>query len=192
VYASYALGIAYNGLFLLYIALFSASLFVLARCLLSIDLRALPAHMRHRIPQRGVGLFMLASAAVTLLVWLAPLLGALAQQEPPPLLDSYTTKITDVLDLGLITPGAFLAGVLLLRGKPSGYLITFTLIVLEALLAPLIAAQTAFQLAAGVSFMPGELIGPIGGFAVISTASIVVMAVLLRGIAERPLGELDR
>jgi hypothetical protein len=48
------------------------------------------------------------------------------------------------------------------------------------MLAPLIAAQTVSQLAAGVTLTPGEVIGPMGGFLAIAGASLWFLAVLLR------------
>jgi hypothetical protein len=49
-------------------------------------------------------LFMFASGLVTLVIWLTPLLSALVQGQPPALLNSSTTMVTDALDLGIITP----------------------------------------------------------------------------------------
>ena len=53
-YASYALGpVAYNELFLLYVALLSASLFALVLAFRSFNVRALSAHFSARLPCRG-------------------------------------------------------------------------------------------------------------------------------------------
>jgi hypothetical protein len=48
-------------------------------------------------------------------VWLAPLIDALVTGSPPQLLDTYTTSVTDVLDLGLIVPPFFVAAALVRR-----------------------------------------------------------------------------
>jgi hypothetical protein len=129
---------------------------------------------------------MLASGAVTLAVWLGPLLGALIQGEPPRLLDSYTTSITDALDLGVLTPAMFVSGVLILRRAPLGYLIALSLLVLEAMLAPMIAAQTVSQIEAGISFTAGDLAGPITGFVVIALAAVGMLVALYRAISDGP------
>src|SRR3954464_9950755 len=68
VYASLALGAAYNESFLLSVALFSSSLFAFVRLLTSIDLAALPAHFSPRRPRRGVAAFMAVCGVVTLIV----------------------------------------------------------------------------------------------------------------------------
>jgi hypothetical protein len=185
-YASYALGpVAYNELFLLYVALFSASLFALVLAFRSFDVRALRSHFSARLPRRGPAIFMFVSALVTLLVWLIAPITALVQGEPPERLDTYTTLFTNALDLAIIVPIVFLAGVLILRGDPLGYLIAFPLLILEAFLAPMIAAQTVSQLRAGVTFPPGQIVGPIGGFATIAVVAIWVIVVLLRNVSDR-------
>ena len=121
---------------------------------------------------------------MTLAVWLAPLLGALAGGRPPKLLASYTTVVTDVLDLGLIAPAAIVGGVLILRRSALGYRIAFALLGIILFLLPVIVLSTVFQVRAGVSFTAGEIVGPIAGFAVLGLFAIRVLAALLSGIRE--------
>lgn len=52
-YGSMAIGAAYNSLFLIYVALFSASLFGLVLVLTSFDVQALPAHFSRELSRRG-------------------------------------------------------------------------------------------------------------------------------------------
>jgi hypothetical protein len=104
VYASRSLGNAYNGLFLVYIALFSASLFALILLLVSVDRQMIGAQLGTDRPRRGLAGFLFASGVVTAAVWLLPLLGSAAGSDAPKYLDTYTTTVTDVLDLGVIVP----------------------------------------------------------------------------------------
>jgi hypothetical protein len=69
-------------------------------------------------------------------------------------------------------------------GNPLGYLIAFSMLVLEVLLAPMIAAQTVSQLSAGISFTPGEIIGPMIGFVILAILALWVLAILLRNISD--------
>jgi hypothetical protein len=73
---------------------------------------------------------------------------------------------------------------LILRRKPLGYVMAFSMLVLEIMLAPMIAAQTISQLRAGISFTPGEIIGPITGFAVLGVSALWVYVALLRRIPD--------
>lgn len=185
IYASYALGgVVYNRLLLVYIALFSASLYAVVLTFRLIEHQHLAALNSSRLPRLGPAIFMIASGCVTLFVWLTPLLPALIQNQPPATLGSYYTgRVTDALDLGLITPTTFLAGWLILRRSPLGYLIALALLVLEIMLLPMITAQTISQLAAGIAFSPAEIIGPIAGFAILGLLAIWVTVALLKPLA---------
>ncbi len=180
IYASMALGAAYNSLFLVYIVLFSASLFAFVLAFTALDRQTISTHFATGLPRRGMAVFMFVSGLLTLVVWLEPLITALLQGQPPKLLDSYTTKITDVLDLGIIVPAVFLSGCLLFRRNPLGYLIAVPLLVLIVMLTPTIALSTLNQLAVGVSFTTGEIVGPVTGFLVLGLGALWLMLILLR------------
>lgn len=183
-YSSYALGIAFNRLFPLYIALFSASLFAFVLLFASIDRQHLADQLAPNLPRRAIAGFMVFSGLATLVIWLLPLLNDLALNQLPPASGVYTTKITDVLDLGIITPATFIAGTLIWRRYPVGYLVAFSLLVLEMLLLPMIAAQTVSQLAAGITFTTAEIVGPISGFATLGLLALWVTIILLRNVAD--------
>ncbi len=176
--ASYAFGVAYNDLLLLYIAAFSSGLFALV--MLGAQLIGLSDATFEDAPRRGLAAFMFVSALVLLLVWGAPVVSALVEGSTPARLDTYTTFTTHVLDLGTIMPIALVAGVQILRGRASGFVLATSILVVAALLAPLIAAQTFSQVEAGEEFTTAEIIGPMGGFVALSVASIWALASILR------------
>lgn len=187
VYVSFAFNAAYNPLFLVYVALFASSFFAFILAFASVDLQGIPAHWLPNLPRRGLAIFMFAGGAVTLFVWGEPLVTSLLRNHPPPLLDSYTTMVTYGLDLAIITPCTFLCGILVWRREPLGYVIAFPLLVLIILLLPQIGAQTMFQLAAGVSLTPGQIIGPIAGFAVLGLVAAGLLVSILRNMSLKPL-----
>jgi hypothetical protein len=181
VYASMALGASYNPLFLVYIALFSAAFFAFVLAFNSLDLRKLPIATLERLPRGGPAAFMFAGAFITLVVWLTPLLDALLRGSTPALLAHYTTKITDVLDLALLTPSIVIAGMLILRREPLGYRLAFPLLGIIIMLLPVITLSTVYQLRAGIVFSPGEVIGPITGFTLLGLLALwVIIAILQR------------
>jgi hypothetical protein len=155
VYASMALGAAYNRLFLLYIVLFSASLFAFLFAFSSINLDSIASQMSSGSPNRFLGFFMLAAGFITLFVWGAPLITALINDSPPDKMDSYTTMVTYALDLAIITPATILCAVLVLRSNPMGYVIASPLLTLLVLLVPLIILSTIFQRSAGIPLTTG-------------------------------------
>lgn len=101
-----------------------------------------------------------------------------------PLIGIYSTKITDALDCGVITPATFIAGLLILWRNPLGYLVAFSLLILEVILTPLLVAQTSSQLLVGITFTPAEIIGPIIGFALLGLFALWVLVILLRKTTE--------
>lgn len=142
--------------------------------------------LRSGTPRRGPGLFMLVSALVTVLVWGVPLIAAAATGTVPARTDLAAAPVTLGLDLAVVTPLVSLAAVLLLRGAPQALLLAVPLLVLEVSLAPVIAAQTASQLASGVRLDAAEIAGPIGGFAVLALGAAITLVALLRIPAPSP------
>ncbi len=72
-YTSMAFGASFNPFFLVYVALFSLSLFAFISALASVDLRSLPAHFSARLPRRAIAVFMFVCAALLLFMWLGRL-----------------------------------------------------------------------------------------------------------------------
>lgn len=184
VYSNVVLGTAYNNLFLVYVALFSASLFALALTVRSIDLEILTPRFSPHLPRRVPAIFMFTAGVVTAIIWLLDMLGTLIQGQPPKHLDSYTTMVTYALDLAIITPACILTGFLLLRRSPAGYLMAFALLGIIVLLVPSIIAQTLGQLIVGVSLTPGEIVGPVVGFVILGLIAVRLEVSLLRAIAD--------
>jgi hypothetical protein len=127
---------------------------------------------------------MVISGMATLAIWVMDPLTGLVEATPPKGLDSYTTLFTHALDIGIIVPAAVIAGIMIWRRRSFGYVVAFSLLVLEALLMPVITIATIFQLQLGMSFTPAEVIGPIVGFSLLAGSAIWVISVVLRRIPE--------
>jgi hypothetical protein len=190
VYANYALGVAYNPLYLAYVTVLSASLFGLVAAFAGFDRAALTAVAADPgFPHRALSRFLLASAAVTVAVWLPPVVAALLHGGAPPLLDVYTTLVTYALDLGILAPAAAYAGLLVRRRDPLGYLMAAPLLVTIMLLLPTIALSTALQAAAGITFTVPEVVGPIVGFGGMGLVGAGLLRRLLRAVPSRTSAE---
>jgi hypothetical protein len=185
IYASAALGtVAFNALFPVYVLLFSASLFAVVLAGSSIDLGRLADQLTPMAPRRSLSIFLLVSGAITMTVWGLPLISALLDGGVTARLDSYTTEVTVALDVGVITPLLFIAAVLVRRRKPLGYLLAAALLLLETMLAPMIAAQTIGQAAAEVEFSTAEAAGPIAGFVALAAGAAWFLIAIQRHITE--------
>lgn len=180
-YASMALGASYNRLFLLYILIFSASLYAFILAFSSVDLDGIVNQISAGLPRRGLSFFMFLAGFVTLVVWGEPLISALTKGTTPEKMDSYTTMVTYALDLAIITPATFLCAILVLQGNPLGYVIASPLLTVIILLTPQIILSTIFQKAAGVPFSTGEMVGPVAGFVVLGFFAAWLLIEILKG-----------
>ena len=184
--ASMTFGYAYNNLFLLYLAAFSASLFGTAVAITCFDLPALRDHFSNRLPRRGIAAFLFAVGGSLILVWAGlDILPALIQGKAPAL-SGHTTLPTHALDMGIIAPLAIVAGVLLLRRVPLGYLLASILLVVSAVLGAGVLALSAAQLLAHVLTVP-ETIGFVVPFAVLTLFALGLAVRLFRNLSEEPI-----
>lgn len=181
---SYLGAVAYNELFFVYVALFSASLFALRLAFSAIDRDQLAQRIDERMPRRVPATFLFFSAFVTTAAWLMAPLEGLMKGEPPAELETYTSLFTTGFDIAVIVPSLVLSGVLILRRDPLGYALGIPLTLFAALLAPMISAMTVVQLRAGVEFTPGQVIGPISGFVVLAAVAIWLVVSLLSHVSE--------
>lgn len=111
VYTTLAVGAAFNGLFLVYVAVVAASLWALVVAIAGLDFTWL-AGLVDRLPRRGPAVFLLASGAFTVVVWCAPVLIAQLSADLPARLDGYTTMVTAAIDAAIVAPAALAAGTL--------------------------------------------------------------------------------
>jgi uncharacterized membrane protein len=179
-YASYAFGAAYNILFLVYVALFTLSLFAFILTLMTIDVRTLPQHFSSRLPRRGIAVFLFAVGGFLLMAWFERIVPALVSAQPPIGLESYSTLYIQVLDLGLIVPAAFLSGILLWNRRQWGYLLSSVVLVKAVTLALAVSAMAVNMTLTGVQVGIGEAMM----FPTIAIISIVMTATLLRNVLE--------
>ncbi len=183
-YGSLAIGAAYNNLFVVYVALFSASLFGLVLTVQSFDLSALPAKFSNRLPRRGMISFLSASGISLRIVWLGmSLLPALLSGQAPTEVGPYTTFITAAIDLGVIVPLLFIAARLLLRRAPLGYLLASVMVVFTVPLGATLIAAGIAQSVAGVMVV-GQFIGYTFPFAILTLAAVWLTVLLLRSLSE--------
>jgi hypothetical protein len=121
------MGNAFNELFLVWTALFSAALFGLGAVLLELDLGGLATRLAGRIPHRGVAAYLFALGGLLFAQYLAEVIGAYAAGTPPPSLSVYTTLELAAFELGIMVPLHFLGGVLLWKRHAAGYLLAVIL-----------------------------------------------------------------
>lgn len=179
-YMSMCFGAAYNKFFLVYVALFSLSLFAFAQGLMSFDLSTLPRHFSGRLPRRAFAALLFFSGAFLLLAWLGRIAPTLLQNQMPPL-ENTTSLTIQAMDLGMIVPLCILSGILLLRQTAWGYLLTSVAMMKFLTMGIAVSAMGINMVRAGVASSPVELVV----FPTITLVNLVLTVVLLRNIDRR-------
>jgi hypothetical protein len=189
-YTSLGFGATYNNLFLAYTLIFSASLFGLILALTSFDVQALPAHFSETLPRRGIGIFLIVSGVILSLIWLAlSILPALLQSRAPLEAYFYTTFMTGIVDIGIVAPALIVAGVLLLRRAPLGYLLASTMLVFTCILGPNLTAGGILQIVEEVITI-GQAMAFTVPFVILALIALVLTIRLFGSLSDAPSGNI--
>ncbi len=181
-YLSMATLTAYNPLFLVYVALFSASLFAFVLSLMTVDVEALPRHFTQTFPRRLVLTVVFFTGGFLLIAWLGRIGGPLLQGTTPAL-ENTTTLVIQTLDLGVVVPLNLLAGVLLLRRSAWGYLLVSVAVLKGLTLGLGVSAMGINMALAGV---PDSAV-LVGVFLFVTALNLIAAVLLLRSVSQQPL-----
>lgn len=180
---SMTFGYAYNNLFLVYTALFTASLFATVMAFTMFDLRTLHEHFMERLPRRGIAAFLFVIGISLILVWgVMDILPALIVGTAP-MLFGHTTLPTHALDMGVIAPLAVVAGVLLLKRSATGYLLASSMVFFSAILGTSVLALSAAQVLNGVLTVQ-QTLGFVVPFVILSVIALALTIVLFRNLTD--------
>ncbi|MEH7247252.1 hypothetical protein V7114_10775 [Neobacillus niacini] len=149
-YASYSFLSMYNSMFLVYVALMSASFFAFTLMMMQYDVDQLPLYFSEKLPVKFLGGFLLFVSFVFGMMWTGKLGFPRLNNTPPADLQHYTTFVIQALDLGFVIPVGLLAGVLLILRNPFGYLLAPVIIIKEITLLTALTAMVFLQMKAGV------------------------------------------
>jgi hypothetical protein len=127
----YSFAIAWNRLFLVYVALLSLSGFTIVRALLALNPNQVAARFAASTPVRGVGAFLWVIGAMLGLMELAQVLPALITGAVPEIVirSGHPTGVIYIADLGLVVPLMLLVGGWIRARRPWGYVAAAILLV---------------------------------------------------------------
>ncbi len=171
---------AFNPLFLVYVTLFSLSLFGFILSMSSLDAAEIVLHISDRFPRRAVAAYFIIVAAFLTLAWLGLVGPHLLAWTPPPGLESAITMVIQALDLGVIVPTSFITAALLMKKQPWGYALSSVLLLKILTMGAALIAMIAGQILAGVAIDPVTS----AIFVLISISGIVLGIVTLRNIKD--------
>jgi hypothetical protein len=179
-YLSMCMLAAYNGLFLVYVALFGLSLYAFALSLMGVDVAALPGRFSARFPRGWVAGLLFLVGGFLLAAWLGRVVPELLNPQTPAALENATTRVMQAMVLALVAPLAVVGGVLLLRRQPWGYLLASVVVLKGLTLALAVSVMAINMTLAGVP----DSLGFMAPFLVLTALNLVAGVVLLRNIQE--------
>lgn len=176
-YITMCFGAHYNALFLVYVALFSLSLFAFVLVLMSIDIPTLPAHFSDKLPRGWIAGLLFFAAAFLSLAWLGRIAATFAPGAIPAL-ENTTSMFIQAMDLGLIVPVCLVSGILLLRRHAWGYLLASVGLTKFLTLGIAVSLMGLNMARVGVPVSVVELVI----FPAMALAGVVMTAILLKHI----------
>lgn len=179
-YLSMSMLTAYNMLFLVYVALFTMSLYAFILCMLSFDLQDLPRHFSDELPRGWIAGVLFAVGGFLCLAWVGRVVPELLNAQTPAALENTTTRVIQALDLSLIVPLVVLAGILLLKRSAWGYLLASVAILKGLTMALAVSAMAINMALRGVPDSMSIMVP----FLVLTALNVVAAVSLLRNIRE--------
>ena len=170
---------AFNSLFLVYVALFSLSLWTLVFVLAGIDGAQVRAAIGKRFPVKTVASFSFTLSAMLVLKCLGEILPSVSSTAMPAAATGYYTMVDQALDLGLLAPFGIVAGALLLKRESLGYLLSSSsLILFLSVGLSVIAGEVMLGLSAGRMNVAG-----IGVFTLFVFVAVALLTRVLTSIS---------
>jgi len=121
----FAFDVAFNSLFLLYVATLSLALWSLVALLVQVDTESIRARFASKMPVRAFASYLLLISVIFFVTWMRQILPALFVPTTPAFLHgtNMLTSPVHVLDLGFALPLGVLGAVWLWQRKGWGYLL---------------------------------------------------------------------
>lgn len=181
-YMSMSMLTSYNPLFLVYVTLFSLSLFAFILSMMAFDLQTLPQHFSSSLPLGWIAGLLFFVGGFLAFAWVGKIVPPLLQNQTP-ILENTTTLVIQAMDLGLILPLAVVAGILLLRRSAWGYLLA-SVFVMKAITMGL--GVSAMGISSALAGVPDSM-AIVVPFIVITVLNLAVAALLLRSVEQTPI-----
>lgn len=182
---SIAFGVTYNILHLPYIALFGFSFFGLIIGIMEIK-KIGEIKTSGNIGKRGIYVFLVLVGIILFVAWLPDIVISMINKRSLELIEIYTTQITYVLDLGILSPVCFICLYLIKKNRDLGLILLGIMLTLCAYVGIMVPAQTIFQYMAGIEITVGVFITKVGTFIALSIFALYNDIKLFKNITAVP------
>ena len=177
---SISFGVVYNVLHLIYTALFSCSIYALI--IGFILLRNYTIKISAKMYTNGLKIFLVFCGLSLFVAWLPDIVVSLLNKKPLELIEVYTTQITYVLDMGIVSPLIFICMYNLSKGNNTGYVLLGIILNMLSLVGIMVLFQTVFQNRAEIEMSIQAAITKVGVFVVLGIIAIYYEIKLFRNI----------
>lgn len=181
---SISFGVTYNILHLLYIALFGLCFFGFIYGIYNIQKNAKIVFDNNiNFETKGLNSFLVVAGVSLFAAWMPDIVISLNNKKPLILIEVYTTQITYVLDMGIISPACFICLYLLKKQNNFGIILLGILLTLFSFVGIMVPIQTIFQSYYGITLPLKEFITKVGIFIVLAIVSIYYDIILFKKIS---------
>lgn len=163
---SIVFGVTYNSLFLLYVLLFTTSWITLLYLLRQ------PSFSVVSTQSTPLKVFLIMTSIALTFIWLMDIIPTLLLNTSLPLIEVYTTEITYVLDIGIISPLILISLYLDKKQDSLGKAMIMMILVLCVVMGVMLPVQTLFQLAANIIIPIPVLIIKVGIFVLLAVFAL--------------------
>ena len=155
-YAIYAFALHFGPLFLAWVAVFGLSVYALVGASASLDATKVKDAITPGAGDRFAARLLVVIGSVFALLWLSEIVPPMLSGDAPEALKEVglLTNPVHVLDLALLLPALVIAGVLLGRGHPLGYVMAPVLLIATFFLAIGIVSLMVVSAARGIESAP--------------------------------------
>ena len=184
--ASISFGIIYNVLHLIYIGIFSCSIYALIIGFLL--LKKITIKTSVKMYTNGVKVFLVFCGISLFVAWLPDIILSLINKKSLELIEIYTTQITYVLDMGIVSPLIFICLYNLNKDKNIGYILLGIILNMLTLVGIMVIIQAVFQIMAGINLPIEAIITKIGIFVVLGLIALYYEVKLFKNIQDNRNG----
>ncbi len=176
-FSYYLFGSAFNSFFLIYVTLFTLSIFALIFGLVGLDVGGIGQRFRARTPVRWIAGYMIFVALGLTVVYASQSIAFIATGDLPEIvtLTEKSTSVVFALDLSMVVPWFILGAVWLWQRRPWGYVLATIVNVKGAVYMLALTAVTLSAVQAGAS----DDLAQVGLWAPIGVAGLIASLFLL-------------
>jgi hypothetical protein len=181
----FAFDVAFNQMFLLYVAVLSLAVWSLVTLLVGVDAPRVRACFTDQVPIRTIAAYLLVTTALFAATWLRDIVPALAHLTTPASLQGtlMLTNPIQVTDFAIGFPLTILAAIWFWQRRPWGYVLAGMFLVYGVIEALSVATDQTF----GHISDPAQSAAMVPVFAVLVVIALVPLVLFMRAVRRWPL-----